>query len=59
MKGKRRRQLKTVRALVVTGLPPIERLMSWEVVLVCDRIEAIVRGEEHAAAPAEQARDAR
>ena len=59
MERKQRQRAKTVRALIVTGLRPMERLISWEIELVRDRIEAIVLGGDHAALPAEQVPDAR
>ena len=59
MERKRRPRVKTVRELVVTGLPPMERLMSWEVGLVRDDIEAIVLGSGDAASIAECIPDVR
>jgi hypothetical protein len=59
MERKRRQRAKTGRAPVVTGLQPIERLTSWEIALVRDRIEAIVLGSGGAASIVECVPDVR
>ena len=58
MARRRRQSVKLVRTLVVAGLPPIDQLMSWELDLVRDRIEAIVLARQDRPSLAEQVRDA-